>query len=399
MTRAMLIALAPASVLPARAEADVLRKALARSPNSSTLRLRLANFLYDLDEFDDAIALLAAAMRLQLGERHVLAAAYFARHAPDDAGRAYDVMRDGMDLAQTARERSRVLAQQAKALLRQDRPTEALDLLDEALRLDCCNVMAFKRLAIQRLRMGDAAAVIALTDALEQQGVRHSRLFAARSMAHAMLGDAAQARAVTGIEALLYQRLLDPPPGWDSLTDFNAALVGELLDNPAMRYERHGTASLATWRIDALATADTPAINSLLAAIAAAAVAHVAALSGSDHPWLAASPDHAIMRSWCVITGGAGHEQWHMHPDGWLSGGYYPQVPAPTEAGNDSAGCLEFGLPDGLIGASAAEAFGTRLVRPQAGLLTLFPSHAYHRTFPHGADGQRFCIAFDICPA
>jgi len=31
--------------------------------------------------------------------------------------------------------------------------------------------------------------------------------------------------------------------------------------------------------------------------------------------------------------------------------------------------------------------------------MVLFPSHIYHRTFPHYADGRRICIAFDFWPA
>ncbi len=59
-------------------------------------------------------------------------------------------------------------------------------------------------------------------------------------------------------------------------------------------------------------------------------------------------------------------------------------------------------MPAGLIGAAASEQFGDTLVRPEAGLLTLFPSHAYHRTYPHqqdGPDAQRICLAFDLIPA
>ena len=41
---------------------------------------------------------------------------------------------------------------------------------------------------------------------------------------------------------------------------------------------------------------------------------------------------------------------------------------------------------------------GETLVRPRPGMLILFPSHAYHRTFAHGTDGSRICMAFDLWP-
>jgi hypothetical protein len=88
-----------------------------------------------------------------------------------------------------------------------------------------------------------------------------------------------------------------------------------------------------------------------------------------------------------------------MHPDGWLSGGYYPMVPSELGPETGKAGCIAFGLPDGLPGARAAALFGELPVQPKEGQLMLFPSHAYHRTYKHGMAAQRICIAFDIIPA
>ncbi|TFH48989.1 MAG: hypothetical protein E4H01_05215, partial [Lysobacterales bacterium] len=38
------------------------------------------------------------------------------------------------------------------------------------------------------------------------------------------------------------------------------------------------------------------------------------------------------------------------------------------------------------------------LVKPQAGLLALFPSYFYHRTIPFDTTGRRISIAFDVLP-
>lgn len=109
-------------------------------------------------------------------------------------------------------------------------------------------------------------------------------------------------------------------------------------------------------------------------------------------------PDRAHLQMWSVITGPEGHERWHMHPAGWASGGYYVAVPPEVQHGDSTAGCLEFGLPHRPIGHEVATAFGSRIVRRHAGLLNLFPPHAYRRTHPHGADGQRICVAYDVIP-
>lgn len=402
----MLIRPEPARALSARQDCAIVARAVARNPGSAALRLRLARLLNQLDAFDAAIALLTApdaAMpeddALDYDACLVLAAAWFGRDQPGDTVRAYDAAIRAETRAATGAQRSAALADQGKALLRIGRHDAARDRLNDALRHDPGNMQACRRLATELLRTGDAEAVIAMTDRLAAQGVGHTRLFMARMLAFARLGRIAEARAIADPARFRYRQILPPPRGWADIHAFNVALVEELKTHPGLRYERHGTASRRTWRIDALATGAAPIARALLAQIAWTAERHVATLSQSAHPWLAARPDRGELRSWCVITEGDGFEQWHAHPFGWMSGVYYAQIPDAVVTGRDSGGCIAFGLPDGLIGADSAAQFGEDLVRPQPGLLMLFPSHSYHRTFPHGTADRRLCVSFDIWPA
>lgn len=391
----------PAKALSASQECEILRKAVALNPAPAPLRLRLARLLNQLDAFDEAISVLMApdAGPLDCAACLVLAAACFSRDQPGDTARAGSAATRAEVIAGTDAERSMALAEQAKALLRMNRSGDARDRLTEALRLDPGNTNACRRLVTELLGTGDAQEVIVLTDGLAAQGIGHARLFAARMLAFARLGRIAEARAATDLPAFRYRQPLVPPPGWEDIDVFNTALVEELEVHPGLRYERHGTASQSTWRIDALATGAAPIARALLVRIAETAERHVASLPDRAHPWLASRPDAGVLRSWCVITEGEGFEQWHAHPFGWMSGVYYAQVPDTVVTGSDAGGCIAFGLPDGLIGADRAVQFGEDLVRPQPGLLMLFPSHSYHRTFPHGAADRRICVSFDIWPA
>ena len=85
----------------------------------------------------------------------------------------------------------------------------------------------------------------------------------------------------------------------------------------------------------------------------------------------------------------------HLHPDAWLSGVYYVQVPAVVAGGEDHAGWLEFGepSPDFPLAVTPPE---RRLVRPEEGLLVLFPGYFYHHTVPFEGEGRRISIAFDV---
>ena len=391
----------PARPFTAREECAVLRAGLRRRPQSAQLRLRLARRLNQLDAFDECIALFddTAPGQCDLAAAVQAAFALLAREAPGDNSRAEQFCARAAQTAANDRERARALADQAKALTRQGRPAAARDLLLRALELDPHSILALKRLAAPLLQAGEADAVLALTDGLLGRGVGHCRLFAVRSAALAQLGRIDEARELLGLEDFLHQRTIEAPAGWDSLQSFNAAVADEVMANAGFRYGRYGTASEKTWRVDTPAAGKTPAVQALLAGIAQTAAARVAALGEREHPWLAARPANAVLRSWSVVTGAEGREQLHNHPYGWMSGGYYPQVPAAVAEGRGPAGCLAFALPEGTFGEAAARAFGEVLVRPREGLLTLFPSHAYHRTHPHGADGRRICIAFDIVAA
>jgi hypothetical protein len=100
---------------------------------------------------------------------------------------------------------------------------------------------------------------------------------------------------------------------------------------------------------------------------------------------------------WCVVLQSGGHQIPHIHPEAWLSGVYYPQVPEAIRTGAGPEGWLEFGYAERPF-PSLLEPRIVR-IRPAEGLLVMFPSYFYHRTVPFEADGTRISVAFDLVPA
>lgn len=394
------IALEPPRPLAAASEHALLQAAYAKNPSALPFRTKLADLLIELDRFDEAIALLAdPAAQEEFVLVLALARALLARKSAGDDTLALAETDRALDLAADDRESARALAEQGKALSRLGREDAALAAFDRAFALDRHNVSVFKRWSVAQLRLGEFGRVEAATAELLAGGVAHARVLAARTLALAGLGEGESAQSLVGIGSHCGQIELDVPDGWDSLSAFNAQIAAELMANPDMRYQRLGTASLQSWRVDSPASGTVPAVHALLGEIARQTGQWIAALPDALHPWIAARPERLELRCWAVITEGEGREQWHMHPFGWLSGGYYVAVPEAVVEGSDAAGCLAFGLPGGHIGAAAAEQFGETLLRPRPGLLSLFPSHAYHSTYAHKAAGRRICLAFDLCPA
>jgi len=83
--------------------------------------------------------------------------------------------------------------------------------------------------------------------------------------------------------------------------------------------------------------------------------------------------------------------------DGYISGVYYPLLPdivGKPEHGQE--GFFELGRPPADF--PITEPTGIMPVRPEEGLMILFPSYFYHRTIPFVSDQRRISIAFDVMP-
>jgi tetratricopeptide (TPR) repeat protein len=200
------------------------------------------------------------------------------------------------------------------------------------------------------------------------------------------------------------------PPRWFSVTsfsdrpdfpgDFNAKLAEELLTHKNLTALPSTKTTTGTGcRINQLHLEAGPLTQQLLLRIRAAIEAYVAerqAISG--HPMIKDCPASVALNSWAVVVYEDGHEQWHIHPSGWISGVYYVEMPEVPADGGAHPGAIEFGpFPFGTDQEKAA--WPRQRVTPQAGTLVLFPSYYAHRTWPTGVTRPRICVAFDVVAA
>jgi tetratricopeptide (TPR) repeat protein len=397
MTRRINIELETIKHLTAQDELALVQAAFARNPSPS-MRTRLASLLVLNDDARAVTELLSNRQDRSAREEMLLAQAWLAHESAQGDAQARAAADRALASVEYPDERAAALALRAKTETRMGDIDAARATLLEALALDPHNKDACKRLAALDLAAGDTGAVLAMYDDLAAKGAGHSRLLAAKALAHAHRNERDQVRSIMGADDFFRAAKLSPPPGWDSIESFNAALAEQLLAHPGLRFDRYGTASELTWRIDSPLSRAAPLVRVLLDHICDAINAHVERVGGADHPWAAARPADATLRAWSVITESDGFENWHVHQFGWLSGAYYVRVPDSIAHGDTEAGCIALGLPEDLAGEEAAAAYGTQVIRPQDGLLLLFPSHTYHRTFPHGVRDRRICVAFDLKP-
>jgi uncharacterized protein (TIGR02466 family) len=102
---------------------------------------------------------------------------------------------------------------------------------------------------------------------------------------------------------------------------------------------------------------------------------------------------YRIHSAWSVRLSNGGFHTDHVHPEGWLSSAFYVRVP---QALKHQEGWLQFGQP----GTPTAPVLPAEyIVKPEPGLLVLFPSYIWHGTVPFASTETRLSCAFDIVPA
>ena len=103
--------------------------------------------------------------------------------------------------------------------------------------------------------------------------------------------------------------------------------------------------------------------------------------------------DFSFSGAWSVRLRPGGYHANHIHPMGWISSACHLVTPPGVDTGRD--GWLSFGQP-GIPTQPALPA--EHFVKPEPGVLVLFPSYMWHGTAPFQGEGMRLTAAFDVLP-
>ncbi len=204
-------------------------------------------------------------------------------------------------------------------------------------------------------------------------------------------------RELCDYDRLVRSYMLEPPPGWSSMAELNAALASALMarhrfaSHPLDQSLRHGSQTTRN-----LIAEDDAAIRAVLRAFEAPLADYLSAIGRApQHPLSARNRGRAaITGAWSVQLHREGFHVNHLHPQGWISSAYYVGVPDEVQDEALRSGWLRFGETRFPVPGATAEKY----VQPGAGQLVLFPSYLWHGTTPiHGAQ-PRLTIAFDALP-
>lgn len=233
------------------------------------------------------------------------------------------------------------------------------------------------------LALGRAEQAVRRAEALRAARPRDQHATALLATAWRLAGDP-RYRALYDYDRLVRSYRIDPPEGWSSLAayldDLGQALDGihGPLTHPVGQSLRHGSQTMRN-----LSDYPDKAVRALFGALDAPIRRHLAAIG-------APGQNYALASAWSVRLNSGGFHINHVHPEGWVSSAFYVRTPKDLPG---QEGFLKFGEPGPPTAPHLPE---EHLVRPEPGLLVLFPSYMWHGTVPFTSVEKRLTCAFDI---
>jgi len=376
-----------------RAEA-ALRECIALEPRLAAAQSNLAQLIWMRSgDLTQATAELERALQRFAGDETLWATKAAILQGGGDARGAYACLAPWASRPQSP---PALLLRAGLAALEFD-PATALGLAERALSVVPANPAARTLRAAARLGVGEAAAALADCEALLINNPDDQYLIALQTTAWRLLGDARYAQ-LCDYPHLVVPRQLEAPAPWRDLPGFLADLVVSLnrLHDPkghALLFQslRHGTETTQD-----LSRSTDPAIQALFTAFASTIRHYLEHIGHGSDPLRRRNQGRwRFNGAWSVRLHSSGYHANHTHPRGWISSACYIELPDCMSDGQSEEGILTFGEP----GIATSPKLGAEYsVKPQVGMLVLFPSHFWHGTVPFRSRQPRLTVAFDAVP-
>jgi tetratricopeptide (TPR) repeat protein len=246
------------------------------------------------------------------------------------------------------------------------------------------------------IAMGRADEAAGLAEETARRPSHRQQALAFLFTAWRMLGDE-RYRTLYDYDAFVRSWTIEPPKGWTHLSDYLGDLTSalnaqhRLKTHPLDQSLRHGS------QLSRLERSDDPVIRTFKEAVDAPIRAHMDALGKARDPLRSRNTGrYGFQGAWSVkLRPGGGRHVDHLHPEGWLSSACYIDLPKAVE-GEGRQGWIKFGQPGAPTGGQPLPP--EHYVKPEPGLLVLFPSYMWHGTMPFEGEDSRLTVAFDLVP-
>lgn len=216
-----------------------------------------------------------------------------------------------------------------------------------------------------------------------------SALVVAETAALGALGRQKDVALLTDFRNVIRSFSIATPDGWPTLQAFNAEIKKVVLKAEGRIFDPTQTNNL-------FLEPQGPFVD--LEKVIRQVVQHYAAdlASSVPSPYFQPSPASWSIDGWATRLRVYKENQYHYHRHSWISGVYYASCPEDAIGVGTNEGWLEFcRLPPIAVENLSAE---VAAIPPREGLMVLFPSYFHHRVLPFKAKDYRVSIAFNIIP-
>lgn len=288
-----------------------------------------------------------------------------------------------------------ILALAADIEARLGRPEAALGLAGRAFARAGDHPGALEALIRARLAVGDGEGASEAAAQLVSRQPQNQHAIALQATAWRMLGDR-RYRDLYDYGRFVSIGRLDVPKGWASLDAYMQDLAAELKQAHPFRTHPFGHSVRYGSQRPHILMLRTPAIAAFVEALQGPISRHLQQIGqGGDVLTQRNTGRVRMIGNWSVWLRPGGYHVDHVHQEGWLSSACYIELPSAVNAGGRE-GWLRFGKPGIPV---AGDAQAEHWVRPEPGLVALFPSYMWHGTEPFAGTDPRLTIAFDLVPS
>lgn len=189
------------------------------------------------------------------------------------------------------------------------------------------------------------------------------------------------------------------PEHYDTQDAFNEKLVRHVTKHPKLFSFEHYEVTRHGQEVKDIFSEPMGPVAHLKAAMERRVADYIKNLPDDpDNQFVQTAPKKWRIKSWANVLKGEGRQIAHIHGEAWLSGCYYVRLPdlMKEDENSDKQGWIEFGQINDEFPTLSTDHL--QFVRPEEGMMVLFPSYLYHSTVPTKSSQPRIAIAFDVVP-
>ncbi len=372
---------------------DAYNKALEIDSSLVKVRTNLAAVLHELREFDLAIEQCEKALELS---SDLAEARYNLGSVMQEVGRHSEAIGAYEKVLSAQPSNAAAAMNIAFGLQQMGRLDEANDAFLKTIGIDPDFAKAFVNLADLKLQLGDLRGALAVCDGFLDRHPGDTSVLAFKVVVLNELGEEDEVKQLLNYDRFLKIYKITSSINYLDIEEFNSELSIHIENHPTLTKSPQSHATRDGYHSGELLVEPLGIISDLEKLILLNVEKYIEGIAQFCNPIIfKQKPNRLKLSIWGVVMRSGGHQVPHIHPSAWLSGVYYVKVPDSVVGARDNySGCISFGvIPNHFHN---KKQIISKFIKPESGLLILFPSSYYHQTIPLEEDQKRISIAFDL---